>query len=372
MHHARTSSVDLCACCEPRNLAANVPIILELFTLKSIILTQPGHLELVHTPPPTFPGENEVQARVHRVGICGTDLHAFEGTQPFFSYPRILGHELALEVLAIGPTMLEHNLKIGDACALRPYLNCGKCSACLRGFENCCHHMQVLGVHQDGGMREIINVPLDKLHPSARLQNEELALVEMLSIGCHAVQRARIVSGETALVIGAGPIGLGVAQFAYLAGAHVIVMDISDSRLAFARETQGIEHVIDVKQDAFAQLEDIIPANLPTVVLDATGNAKSMMKAFDYVGHGGRLVFVGLFQGDVTFHDPDFHRRELTVLASRNATAYDFDQVINALEQRQIDVKRWITHSVSPEELVHDFSMWLDPAANTIKAMLNF
>jgi 2-desacetyl-2-hydroxyethyl bacteriochlorophyllide A dehydrogenase len=340
--------------------------------LQSIILVQPRQLELVDVAPPNSPDENEVQVRIHRVGICGTDLHAFEGTQPFFSYPRILGHELAVEVLKIGPTMLDHKLEVGDICTLRPYLNCGKCSACLRGFENCCIHMQVLGVHQDGGMRELINVPLDKLHPSKLLQHEELALVEMLSIGCHAVRRARIVPGETVLVIGVGPIGLGVAQFAYLAGAHVIVMDISDSRLMFARKTQGIEHVIDGKQNVLEQLESIISGDLPTAVFDATGNAKSMMKAFDYVGHGGRLVFVGLFQGDITFHDPDFHRRELSVLASRNATAQDFEQVIGALEQHRINVKSWITDIVSPVQLIRDFSTWLNPSNNTLKAMLSF
>ena len=340
--------------------------------MKSIVLTQPGHFDLVDSPAPAHPERDEVQVRVRQVGICGTDLHAFTGTQPFFNYPRILGHELALEVVEIGVTTLQHDLQVGDACCVRPYLNCGVCDACRRGFENACVQMQVLGVHRDGGMRELINIPIDKIHKSTLLQDEELAVVEMLSIGAHAVWRANIIPGEWVLVVGAGPIGLGVTQFAHLAGAHVIVMDVNDNRLAFARRQLEIEHCLDAKQDVLEQLPAVVPDGLPTVVFDATGNAASMMKSFSMVAHGGRLVFVGLFQGDVTFHDPEFHRRELSLLASRNATAQDFNQVITALEAHKINVTPWITHSPSPEQMIRDFSAWLDPANGVVKAMFSF
>jgi 2-desacetyl-2-hydroxyethyl bacteriochlorophyllide A dehydrogenase len=340
--------------------------------VKAIVLREPRHFEIVEVPEPARAGANEVQVRVRSIGICGTDLHAYTGTQPFFNYPRILGHELALEVVEIGATTLEHDLKIGDVCCVRPYMNCGTCGACQRGFENACTNLQTLGVHRDGGMREYINVPIDKIHKSSVLVDEELALVEMLSIGCHAVRRANIRQGEWVMVVGVGPIGLGVAQFAHLAGGRVIAMDVSDSRLAFARQQKAITHCVDAKQDVVAQLKAIIPDVLPTLVMDATGNAQSMMKSFNYPAHGGRLVFVGLFQGEVTFNDPEFHRRELTLLASRNATAQDFEQVIAALESRQIDVKPWITHSASPEAMVRDFPAWLDPANGVVKAMFKF
>jgi len=340
--------------------------------VKSIVLSQPGHFDLVETALPAHPSTDEVLVRVRRVGICGTDLHAFTGTQPFFTYPRILGHELAVQVVEIGPTTLAHNLEIGDAGCIRPYLNCGVCDACRRGFENACSRLQVLGVHRDGGMQELISVPLDKIHKSTPLQDEELAMVEMLSIGCHAVRRANITPGEWALVVGAGPIGLGVALFAHLAGAHVLVADVSDTRLAFAAKQKEIEQVIDAKQNVLEQLQGIIPDGLPTAVFDATGNAASMMKSFSTVAHGGRLVFVGLVQGDITFHDPEFHRRELTVLASRNSTAQDFQQVIAALETGNINVRSWITHSPSPEEMIRDFPTWLDPKNGVVKAMFGF
>jgi 2-desacetyl-2-hydroxyethyl bacteriochlorophyllide A dehydrogenase len=231
--------------------------------------------------------------------------------------------------------------------------------------------MQVLGVHRDGGMREIINVPLNSLHVTDRLAEDELALVEMLSIGAHAVRRAQIIPGEIALVVGCGPIGLGVAQFAHLNQANVIAMDVSDARLEFARRQPGIAHVIDAKHDVIEQLRVIVPNDLPTVLFDATGNAKSMMNSFDYVAHGGRLVFVGLFQGNVTFNDPEFHRRELSLLASRNATAQDFGAVIAALERGQVEVQSLITHRVSVEEMIEQFSQWLDPANGVMKALVH-
>lgn len=339
--------------------------------MQSIVLTSPGHFELVDAQRPEPPGPNEAQVRVHRVGVCGTDLHAFSGRQPFFTYPRVLGHELAVEVIALGPTEIAHDLAIGDRCCIRPYLNCGECGACLRGFENCCMRLQVLGVHRDGGMREVINVPIDKLHKSS-LPDEQLALVEMLSIGAHAVRRAQITPGEFVLVIGVGPIGLGVSQFAQLAGARVIVMDVSDNRLAFARQQPGIPYSINATGDVPEQLKAIIPNNLPTVVFDATGNAQSMMKAFQYTAHGGKLVFAGLVQGDLTFNDPDFHRRELTLLASRNATAQDFNTVIQALETQQINIASWITHHASPDQVIDLFPSWLEPSSGVVKAMISF
>jgi threonine dehydrogenase-like Zn-dependent dehydrogenase len=340
--------------------------------MKTVVLQAPGSLRLIDTSPPPPPGANEVQVRIRRVGICGTDLHAFQGVQPFFSYPRILGHELSLEVLSIGLTTAPPHITVGSLCCLRPYLNCGTCSACLRGYENCCVRLQVLGVHRDGGMREIINVPLDKLHTSTTLLEEDLALVEMLSIGCHAARRARIIPGEVALVVGMGPIGLGVALFAHLAGARVMAAEISTTRLAFASRQPGIEHVIDAKNEVLEQLSAILADDLPTIVFDSTGNTQSMMKSFSYVAHGGRLVFPGLVQGDLTFSDPEFHRRELSVLASRNATADDFRQVISALENHSAEVRSWITHRVSPEQLITDFPSWLDVSQGVIKAMVSF
>lgn len=340
--------------------------------MKTIVLEQPGILRLTETEPPSQPGLDEALVQVRRVGICGTDLHAFAGNQNFFSYPRILGHELAVEVVALGPSEQDLAVAVGDHCCVVPYLNCGECIACRRGKTNCCVRMRVLGVHLDGGMREFITLPADKLIKSEALPLEHLALVEMLCIGAHAVRRAQPEAGETALVIGAGPIGLAVCQFALLSGVKVMMLDISDKRLEFCRQHFSLEAVIDGKNDPLAQLHQHLQGELPTAVFDATGSPKSMSQAFEYVAHGGSLTFVGHIPGDITFRDPDFHQREMTLLASRNATRDDFAWSLQMLQQGKINLTPWITQQVSPEEIIAAFPTWLNPASGLIKSLLEF
>jgi 2-desacetyl-2-hydroxyethyl bacteriochlorophyllide A dehydrogenase len=339
--------------------------------MKSIVLNEPGSFSITEVPPPLPPGVDEVQIRIRQVGICGTDLHAYKGEQPFFNYPRILGHELAAEVVAVGASEQAHNLQPGDKCCVRPYLNCGTCSACLRGFTNCCEKMQVLGVHRDGGMREIINVPIDKVH-KANLRDDELALVEMLSIGAHAVHRARVTADDYVVVIGVGPIGLGVCLFAQETGARVVAIDLSDQRLGFAKQYLGIKDVINGKDQPLEQLKQIMPNELPTVVFDATGSLRSMAQSITYAGHGARVVFVGLARGDISFDDPEFHRRELTLMASRNATADDFGRVIKLLESGRVDITPWVTHRAEPEQMLVEFADWTKPDSSVVKAVLSF
>ncbi len=337
--------------------------------MRTLTLTAPGVLHLGDAPAPGAPSSGMVRVRVHRVGVCGTDLHAFAGRQPFFTYPRILGHELGVEVLESAADVT--TLRAGDRCCVQPYLHCGGCSACRRGATNCCTTLQTLGVHTDGGMRDELLMPAGLLHRSDALDYDQLAFVEMLAIGAHAVRRAAIVPGERALVIGAGPIGLGTASFARLAGAEVRLMDISDRRLAFAAQI-GFADTLDGRGDVAAQMRHWAGDDPPTVVFDATGNAASMMRAFGYPAHAGRLVFVGLVQADISFHDPELHRRELTLLASRNATAADVVTVLRALERGAIDVRPWTSVVVSPGEALGQFASWTNPDAGVIKALIAF
>ncbi len=307
----------------------------------SIVLEKPGQFAATDRPEPAaVPGT--VLVRVHRIGVCGTDLHAFAGKQPFFTYPRVLGHELGVEV--IDPGDEPYGLKAGDRCSVEPYLNCGHCIACRRGKPNCCTTLQVLGVHLDGGMTPRLRIPARKLHQSAKLDYEQLALVETLGIGAHAVERAQLAKDDFVLVIGAGPIGLSVIQFAKVSGATLAVMDVSDTRLEFCRKQLGVTHTLKPGATTVEELKKIGAGDLPTCVIDATGNPGSMMGSFDLPAHGGRIVFVGLFQGDVTFNDPNFHRRELTVMGSRNATPATFREVIRLVEEGKVDTRPWITH----------------------------
>jgi 2-desacetyl-2-hydroxyethyl bacteriochlorophyllide A dehydrogenase len=306
-----------------------------------ITLETPGHFIATDGPSPVqAPGEALV--RVHRIGICGTDLHAFAGRQPFFNYPRILGHELGVEVIDAGSE--PHGLNTGDRCSVEPYLNCGQCIACRAGRSNCCADLKVLGVHIDGGMRPAVVVPARKLHRSNTLAYDHLALVETLGIGAHAVERADIRQDDFVLVIGAGPIGLSVSQFVKLRGATLAVMDLRESRLEFCRQHLDVTHTLASGPDAVDEIRAIGGGELPTVVMDATGSAASMARTFDLPAQGGRIVFVGLFQGEVSFNDPNLHRRELTLLASRNALPHNFREIIGLIEAGRINLTPWISH----------------------------
>jgi 2-desacetyl-2-hydroxyethyl bacteriochlorophyllide A dehydrogenase len=338
--------------------------------MKTLILNEPGHFSLTTTPQPQSVAAGEALVRVHRVGICGTDLHAYRGRQPFFTYPRILGHELGVEIAEIGDNAA--GLRAGDRCAVEPYLNCGHCIACRRGKTNCCADLKVMGVHTDGGMREFLTVPVAKLHRSETLSWEQLALVETLGIGAHAVERAGPEEGEFALVVGAGPIGLSVMQFARLAGARVIALDVSEARLDFCRRQMKVEHALRLGETVVDDLRGLTGGDLPTVVFDATGNASSMMKAFEYVAPGGKLVFVGLVQADITFPDPEFHRKEITLLATRNSTRREFERILRLMEEGRIDTTPWVTHRAACDEMPEAFPGWLDPASGIIKAMVEF
>jgi 2-desacetyl-2-hydroxyethyl bacteriochlorophyllide A dehydrogenase len=337
--------------------------------MRALSLDAPGKIQLVSLSDPSMPGPVETLIRVRQVGICGTDYHAFHGNQPFFTYPRILGHELGVEIVAVG-TDVRHLVK-GDLCAVRPYLSCGSCPACLRGKPNCCLYLQVFGVHVDGGLREFAVLPAAYLHPARTLTFEQLALIEPLAIGAHAVAGTEIAKGERVLVVGVGPIGLAVTQFALLMGARVIVTDISQQRLAFCQNLWPAVTCIDGREPVVKALERLLGDDFPTVIFDATGSPQSMQATFNYVGYGGRVIFVGLSQGDITFPDPLFHSREVTLLASRNALAADFDRIIAALQANEFDLAPWITDRATLETAADAFPQWIGANSFMIKGLIS-
>ncbi len=334
--------------------------------MKAIRCEHPGTLTLIEQEKPALQ-EGHAIIRVKRIGICGTDLHAYRGRQPFFTYPRILGHELSGVIEEIGAT--DSGLRVGDTVCIIPYLHCGACQACRRGKTNCCENIQVMGVHTDGGMREWISVPVGHLILANGLSLEEAAVVETLSIGTHAVRRASPGPQDKVLVIGAGPIGLGVMMAAVRQGATVAAMDMVEHRLDFCRRWAGVKAVLTGDGNVEEKLRQCFGGELPNIVFDATGNKASMELAFHYAAHGGTLVYVGLVQDDLTFHDPLFHARELTLLASRNATREDFEFVMKALADGSVDAGAFVTHRVPFERVPDEFKSWLNPANHVIKAM---
>ncbi len=335
--------------------------------MKIAVCQKPHKLTIEEMDKPVK-ASHEVLVRIRRIGVCGSDLHAFKGEQPYFTYPRVLGHELAGEIESIPEG--NHAFEKGDPVAVFPYLECGRCIACRAGKTNCCVQLNVLGVHSDGGMCEYLSISENHLVRAKGLEWEQIAVVECLAIGAHAVHRADIHPGEYALVIGTGPIGLGTLQLARAAGARVIAMDISESRLAFCRTELDIDHTIKPGETASAQLAEITNGDFPTVVFDATGNAASMKSALGYLSHGGRLVYVGLVKGDISINDPEFHKRETTLLSSRNATREDFARVIEALRSGKVITSGFVTHRAPLEDLPEHFENWTRPDSGVIKAMV--
>lgn len=340
-------------------------------SMETIILIKPRELEYRNTELERTLREDEVLLKVHTVGICGTDMHAYRGKQPFFTYPRILGHELGAEVIQVGRGV--SGLKSGDRCSVEPYFNYKEDQAVKRGKTNCGENISVFGVHEDGGMREFIKLPAKYLHKSSTLSYEQLALVETLGIGCHAVNRAGVQPEDLVLVIGAGPIGLAATQFARLKKARVAVMDVNEERLKFCQEQMKADSIINANsEDVHERIRKSFDGDLPTVVMDATGNPESMKNTLNYVAYGGKIVFVGLYQGDFTFFDPLFHKKEITLMASRNALPKDFEQIILLMEEGKIDTTPWITHRIPRDKLIETFASLLDPQMRVVKAIVEF
>ncbi|MCF1716856.1 zinc-binding alcohol dehydrogenase family protein [Flavihumibacter sp. RY-1] len=311
--------------------------------------------------------------KVKQVGICGTDLHAFDGTQPFFQYPRILGHEICAEIVELPPTTPNPDkFQAGDLVTLIPYFSCGSCIACRSHKPNCCSSIQVFGVHIDGGLRQFIQVPFSALVKGPGLNPDQLALVEPLAIGAHAVRRANLQAGESILVIGAGPIGLGLMEMARIAGAAVIAMDVNTSRLEFCQQQLGIQHTINPKEeDAVEAIKNITKGDMATAVFDATGNLNAIEGGLQFLAHGGRFVLVGLQKQSFSFSHPEFHKRESTLMSSRNATREDFNWVISSLQSNLIQPANYITHRIAFSQLAELFKSLSNPSNGVIKAMVD-
>jgi len=335
--------------------------------MNTLICTTPGSFAYEQADKPVLKADHAI-IKIKRIGVCGTDLHAFRGTQPFFSYPRILGHELSGELVEANNAP---GFKVGEAVTFIPYFNCGICVACKSGKPNCCVSIQVCGVHADGGMVEYLQVPSYSLIHGEGLTYDELALVEPLAIGAHGIRRAGVEQGESVLIIGAGPIGLGTMEFARIAGGKVIAMDVSNDRLEFCKNKLGIQHTINpLDGNAVEQLRAITNGDMASVVVDATGNLKAINGGIDYLAHGGRYVLIGLQKEAFSFSHPEFHKRESTLMSSRNATRQDFEHVVASMKQGLVDPKTYITHRVEFNEVIDNFEGWLNPENHVIKAMI--
>jgi 2-desacetyl-2-hydroxyethyl bacteriochlorophyllide A dehydrogenase len=339
--------------------------------MRAIQIVEPKRLKEISVEAPDSPGPGQALVRTHRMGVCGTDISCYLGKFPFFAFPRIPGHELGVEVLAVGAGV--ENVKVGDACSVEPYLHCGQCYACRKGASNCCANLKVIGVMMDGGLCEKFLIRADKLHSSKQLSMDQLALVETLAIGCHASQRSEASKNDRVLIIGAGPIGIATLEFVRLTGAAITVMDMNSTRLDFIRQTYSIDRLIEVSQQksGIEEARELTGGDLFDVVIDATGNRFSMSGAFQFVAPTGRLVYVGITQDEIVFKHPALHRPEVTLLASRNALPKDFPYIIGLIEDGTIQTDPWITHRTDLDHVVNDFDSFTRPENGVLKAIID-
>lgn len=336
--------------------------------MNAVVCIRPGELKSISKIAPT-PEEGQAIVKIRRVGICGTDIHAFDGTQPYFTYPRILGHELAGE-LVDGDHV--KGVSVGERVTVIPYWGCGTCIACREGKPNCCVQMRVCGVHVDGGMVEYLSVPAEAVIPGDGLTLDELAMVEPLAIAAHGVRRAGVRKGEFVLVVGAGPIGLGIIQFCKLAGAKVIVMDIDERRLEFCRNVIRPDHLVNPSSiNAVDEIKRITNTDMPTAVFDATGSLAAINGALAFLAHGGRYVLVGLQSGNLSFNHPEFHKREATLMSSRNALKEDFEFVISCIKEKTVQPLKLITHRLAFGDLQSKFNDLIGSKELVVKAMVD-
>lgn len=336
--------------------------------MKTVVCEEPRKLSVSERAEPVrMPGELKVG--IKRVGLCGTDFHIYAGNQPFLQYPRVMGHELAGIVVEADQGS---RFTPGQPITINPYLPCGDCIACRNGKPNCCVNIRVLGVHIDGGMAEYICIPEAAAVPVPDLNLEQAAMVEFLSIGAHAVRRSALKPLERVLVVGAGPIGIAAALFARLAKAQVCLIDANAQRLDYAQQQLDFKNVFVVSDAVEAWLIEQSGGEMFDCVFDATGNVKALEKGFNYVAHGGRYVLISVVKDVVRFSDPEFHKREMTLLGSRNATLEDFEFVIKSIAEGIIPTDRLNTHNFALNDTPNIVPELLRAQGSVLKAIGSF
>ena len=332
--------------------------------MRAVVIESPGSARLGTLAEPTL-GEGEVLVRVRTVGFCGSDLNTFRGLNPLVSYPRVPGHEIAGTVEAVGAGV-PREIHEGTLVTVVPYTACGECAACRRGRVNTCRNNQTLGVQRDGALTERITLPWRSLLPAEGLDRRELALVEPLAVGFHAVSRGRVAEGDIVTVIGTGAVGLGAVAGAVRAGGTVIAVDVDDAKLTMARRA-GATHVVNSRSASLHErLQELTGGDGPGVVIEAVGLADTFLASVTEVAVAGRVVYIGYAKGPVSFDTTQFVRNELDILGARNATIEDFRAVLALLRGKGFPVADAVTRVVKMDEAAEALRGWdADPAAVT-------
>lgn len=330
--------------------------------MRALFINAPGQAAAGVANAPE-PGPGDALLRVRMVGLCGSDLNSYRGRNPLVSYPRIPGHEISAEVVALGESVPAGHFALGAAVTLSPYSSCGRCPSCRRGRFNACQFNQTLGVQRDGALTEFIAVPWQKLLTAPGLSVRELCLVEPLTVGYHATARGRVEPSDTVLVLGCGTVGLGAIAAADHKGARVIAVDVDDKKLALARRA-GARETINAKTDEVAAEVARLTDGGPDVVIEAIGTPETFRSAVELVAFTGRVVYIGYAKEAVAYDTRLFVQKELDILGSRNATEADFAGVIEVLGKHTFPLEETVSRVVSMADAPSALKEWeRDPAS---------
>ena len=323
--------------------------------MKAISLLAPRQVGGVDIPEPRL-GPEDVLVDVHYVGLCGSDLNAYRGLMQLVAYPRIPGHEVS-GVVADKGDLVPESISVGDRVTLSPYSHCGVCPACRLGRTNCCQFNETLGTQRDGALSPRTAVHFSKVYASRLLSLEELALVEPMSVGYHAANRAQIAETDSVLTIGCGTIGIGVVAAAARKGATVIALDIDDRKIATAKRFGASRAINSAREDPLDAILELTNGEGVNVVIEAVGLPDTYRLAIEAVVYAGRVVYVGYAKKAVTYDTTDFVRKELDIRGSRNALR-EFPAVIRMIEQRSPLFTELITRTYPFDQAAHAFQDW--------------
>lgn len=338
--------------------------------MKALFLTEVGKSEVREIPKP-IPKAGEVLLEVGMVGFCGGDLNGFKGLFPLQEYPNILGHEVGATIVEKGVNVPEH-LLLGTKVTLYPYLACGTCVACRKGRPNACKTNKTMGVRRPGAMTRYITAPWQDVFPSGKLSLRELALVEPLTVGFHAVSRGRVSAEDRVAVLGCGIVGLGAVASAVNRSAQVIAIDLDESKLEVARKI-GVAHTINPSsENLHDRLQEITNGDGPDVIIEAVGSPNTYRSAVEEVAFLGRVVCIGYAKAPVEFNTSLFVQKEIEILGSRNCVGKtDFPDVIEYLESGKFPVEAVISKTIPIEEGPSTLEAWASNPQGIIKIMLN-
>jgi len=314
---------------------------------------------------------DEVLLRLEYVGFCGSDLSTYLGKNPMVRMPVIPGHEVGAVIEKVGPNVPE-GLKPGMVVTCNPYTNCGKCASCRNQRVNACQHNETLGVQRNGAMRQFIALPWEKVIPAGLLDTRTCALIEPMSVGFHAVNRAQVTDIDVVVVIGCGMVGMGAIVRSVLRGATVVAADIDDDKLALARE-MGASYTINTKtDDVHSRLMEITSGFGPDVVIEAVGSEATYQMAVNEVAFTGRVVCIGYAKTNVSFETKYFVQKELDIRGSRNAQPQDFRAVIHYLERGTCPINKLISRIVTPSEAPEAMQQWSENPGKVFRILVQF